>query len=324
MGKIKIPESEYDNIINLYKQGLSQQEIADIYNIHRDTVKRIFNKCGISRKDKPDIFNNLEKEDIVSLYINGETTISIAEKYNVSDETIRRWLNILGIKRRSAKYHVNQNYFDVIDDQNKAYILGLLYADGYNNVKNHCVSITLQEKDKHILESISNLVESDRPLRFVNNSKKNQNWSDCYQLMLTNEHLSKTLENYGVIQAKSLVLQFPHWLDESLLSHFLRGYIDGDGHISKKKSGGGVSLVGTEHFCTAVQNTLKDKLGIESKIYVPKNAKSTRILIINRKSDSKVFLDFIYNDVNLFLKRKFNTYKLKYYNTQDIDNTLIA
>jgi intein-encoded DNA endonuclease-like protein len=324
MGKVKIPESEYDNIINLYKQGLSQQQIADVYGIHRDTVKYIFNKRGISRKDKPDLFNDIEKTDIVSLYMGGETTISIAKKYNVSDETIRRWLDNLGIKRRSTKYHFSYNYFDVIDDQNKAYILGLLYADGYNNVDKHCISITLQEKDKHILESINDLLESDRPLRFVNNHKKNKNWSDCYQLMLTNEHLSKTLEYYGMVQAKSLILKFPSWIDESLLSHFLRGYIDGDGHISKKKSGGGVSLVGTEDFCIAVQSILKDRLGIESKIYIPKNAKNTRTLIVNKKHDSKVFLDFIYNDANLFLTRKFNTYKLKYYNNENINNTLTA
>lgn len=324
MGKVKIQESEYDNIIDLYKQGLNQQQIADMYGIHRDTVQYIFNKRGINRKDKPDLFDNEEKEGIVSLYLRGETTVSIAQKYNVSDETIRRWLGILGIKRRLSKYHVNINYFDTIDDQNKAYILGLLYADGYNNVKKHCVSITLQERDKHILDSISNLVESDRPLRFVNNNAKNPNWSDCYQLMLTNEHISKILEQHGVVQAKSLVLEFPSWLDNNLIPHFLRGYMDGDGTIDKDRAGGGASLVGTESFCIYVQNMLKNNLGIESKIYVPKNAKTTRTLRINKKYDTKVFLDFIYNDANLFLKRKFDIYKLKYYGVANINNTFTA
>ena len=30
------------------------------------------------------------------------------------------------------KYNVNDNYIDIIDNQNKAYILGFLYADGCN------------------------------------------------------------------------------------------------------------------------------------------------------------------------------------------------
>ena len=33
------------------------------------------------------------------------------------------------------KYKLNCNYFDTIDTQEKAYILGILAADGYNNNK---------------------------------------------------------------------------------------------------------------------------------------------------------------------------------------------
>lgn len=42
MGKIKILESEYGNIIDLYKQGYSQYELANKYNVSRDTIKEIF------------------------------------------------------------------------------------------------------------------------------------------------------------------------------------------------------------------------------------------------------------------------------------------
>lgn len=30
------------------------------------------------------------------------------------------------------KYELNENYFNVIDSHEKAYILGFIYADGYN------------------------------------------------------------------------------------------------------------------------------------------------------------------------------------------------
>lgn len=38
--------------------------------------------------------------------------------------------NVVG---RPRKYKLNEHYFDVIESQDQAYILGLLYADG-----NHC------------------------------------------------------------------------------------------------------------------------------------------------------------------------------------------
>lgn len=319
--KKKIKPDEYDNIIKLYCNRVSCNDIAKQYNVHVDTIKVLLRGLGVSAKDKSGQYDGC-KDDIINLYISGLSSCQIAEKYNTTSTTILSWLDKWGISRRSSKYHVNEYYFDMIDDQNKAYLIGLLYADGYNNVKNNSVSITLQERDRHILESFNELIESDRPLRFVNNSKKNKNWSDCYQLMITNEHLSKTLEAYGMVQAKSLVLEFPHWLDKKLYPHFLRGYLDGDGSIDKDLAGGGVSLVGTKSFCKDVQEFLLHDLNVESKMYIPKKSKNTIELRINKKRDSKIFLDYIYQDAILFLKRKFNTYQFKYCNTHNVNNTL--
>lgn len=52
------------------------------------------------------------------------------------------------------KYKLNENYFDKIDIEEKAYFLGLLYADGYIFTlrSNKYVRLQLQKIDKHILE----------------------------------------------------------------------------------------------------------------------------------------------------------------------------
>lgn len=109
--------------------------------------------------------------DIINAYINGETALNISKRYNTHDNTIRRILKnnnveIRGNKITSRKYNVNENYFDNIDTPNKAYILGLLYADGNNHIKNNTVSIALQEEDVEILRLINKEIESDRPLSF--------------------------------------------------------------------------------------------------------------------------------------------------------------
>ena len=57
-------------------------------------------------------------------------------------------------------------------------------------------------------------------------------------------------------------------------------------------------------------------------MYIPKKSKNTIELRINKKRDSKIFLDYIYQDAILFLKRKFNTYQFKYCNTHNVNNTL--
>ncbi len=313
MGKLKIAESEHQNIIDLYKQGWSQPKIAKKYNVCRDTIKEIFKKYNISRKDKPCRFSDDEIKKIKQLYDNGKTSYELAEMYNMSSVNMRRWLHLWGVQMRDSKYTFDEHYFDMIDNQDKAYIMGLLYSDGYHNVKDNTITITLQETDKHILESINSLLNSDRQLRFVNNSAKNPNWSDCYQLSFTSPYTSKVLEAYGLVGAKSLILEFPKWLDKKLYQHFIRGVFDGDGSISKSKYKYNMSIISTESFCSKIQEILSDELGIESRMYISSSLdKPTRTLMIIKKHLNKIFFDWLYKDANLYLKRKYDVYKSKY------------
>ena len=61
----------------------------------------------------------------------------------------------LKIKNMGKKLTKNEDYFNVIDSELKAYLLGYFLADGCitNPTKgNKCISMCLQEKDRYILE----------------------------------------------------------------------------------------------------------------------------------------------------------------------------
>lgn len=79
-----------------------------------------------------------EIDNIIALYQSGKTCLFISKLYNVNDETIRRYLhkNSIVVRNQSdaRKYTLDNNFFDKIDTSEKAYILGLLYADGYNRI----------------------------------------------------------------------------------------------------------------------------------------------------------------------------------------------
>ena len=53
-------------------------------------------------------------------------------------------------------FNVDDNYFNKIDNQNKAYILGLLYADGCNYENTGTIKIDLQIDDEELLDKIKN------------------------------------------------------------------------------------------------------------------------------------------------------------------------
>lgn len=114
-------------------------------------------------------------------------------------------------------------------------------------------------------------------------------------------------------------------MEQDLQRHFIRGYFDGDGHISKAKYKYNMSIVSTKDFCEGVQQIIETQLGLPTHLYISSTIdKPTRTLMLTRKNDCKVFFDWLYKDANLFLKRKYNIYLEKYCNNDlNINNNLI-
>lgn len=279
MGKIKIPKTEYEKIVDMYKHGVSSVEIAKEYDCSYKTILRILEKCNIDR-------------DWNSLRI----------------------------------YTLNEEYFDVVDTPNKAYILGLLYADGYNNTKQNIIRLKLQDVDKHILENIKNELMFNQPLEFIARHNENNNLKDIYGITIHSAHMSMVLDNLGMHQAKSLILTFPDWIDELLIPHFLRGYIDGDGSIYcyTKKMNWNISIVGTKKFCDYIQEIIQNILDVHSYIKLEKRRNDvTCDLRVGGNQQVLKFLNWIYKDADLKMDRKYAKYQqlVQYLN---MNNSLIV
>lgn len=129
-------------------------------------------------------------------------------------------------------HQFNHNYFKTIDTEEKAYILGFLYADGYNSDKQ--VVITQLEQDVDILEKINKALDADNQIKRKLQSTNNK--TVC-RLCYSSIDMCTDLTNLGCFRNKSLACTFPTFLDKSLIRHFIRGYFDGDGcvWIGKRK-----------------------------------------------------------------------------------------
>ena len=173
-----------------------------------------------------------------------------------------------GVSRR--KYYLNETFFDNIDTQDKAYILGFFYADGYN-------------------------------------------YENQWRLLLFSKHICDSLNAIGMTPAKSLTLEFPN-IDPSLYRHFIRGYFDGDGCISLYKhprssiTRVNISMLSTEKFLNKVKEILFDELKINCGIYDIKKNNITKTLSISSVGSCVKFLEWIYQDANLYMQRKYDKY----------------
>jgi hypothetical protein len=246
-----------------------------------------------------------------ALYNTGARLPEIAKLYNVDRHTIGRAFTRNGFATDRKTYHCDEHYFDKIDDQNKAYILGLLWADGCNQPNRNKVILQLQERDEDILEQIREISRNERPLWKSALNDKNPNWQNSMMLVWQSKNISQVLNAYGMVPRKSLVLEFPDWMNETLFSHFIRGYIDGDGSIyySRDKKVARVSMVGTKMFLAIVQD-ICNKIGIKTSMYHKKDYNGPIYTLSTTSNRGTVcFLNWVYDNANLKLQRKYDKYQ---------------
>ena len=119
------------------------------------------------------------------------------------------------------KYNFNRNYFDELKTHEQAYILGFIYADGYN--RGDKLELDQNEERIDILENINKALESNCPIRSYSSGK--------YRLSFNSKKLCLDLTRLGAVRNKSLILTFPKCITDKLMPSFILGYFDGDGCV---------------------------------------------------------------------------------------------
>ena len=139
-------------------------------------------------------------------------------------------------------------------------------------------------------------------------------------------YMSEQLNEKGITPNKSLTIGFPNWLDDSLISHYIRGVYDGDGSVYRAYRNENnlpitVTITATESFCIELKKLCKEKLNIDAGIYDASCHNGiTKVFTLSGRNIAKKFLDWIYQDADLYLQRKYDRY-CDYY---DINNSLSA
>ena len=126
------------------------------------------------------------------------------------------------------KYNVNENYFNSINNNIGAYILGFISADG--GVFNNRLTIAQSgDEGKILLEKIKNKLNSNHTI--LSRKGKKIAHRDAHVLIITSPQIVKDLKNYNIIKNKKYNFKFPDLLDLKYLKPYIRGYFDGDGCV---------------------------------------------------------------------------------------------
>lgn len=81
-------------LIEDYKAGASTYELAELYNVRRNTVRDTLRRAGfdLSAKAKRAALSEEQKAEARRLFASGTTRRELMEMYGVSESTIRRAL----------------------------------------------------------------------------------------------------------------------------------------------------------------------------------------------------------------------------------------
>jgi len=264
------------------------------------------------------------EQEIIKAYQNGDYFRKIEKQYHIDIRTIKNILNKNNIKVKKRiwrKHIINEKYFDSIDSEDKAYFLGLLYADGCVAKSGHNICLTLKNNDKHILEKFAEFVYNSPNNVICDRVSKQKPYNTYSYLNINSSYMCNILRSHGCVSAKSLVLKYPNNLTEDFYSHFIRGYFDGDGSISIKSKI--FSITSTENMCNKIKEILEKNTNSNLQVFKYKNI--FRCVSHGRNNITNI-LNFLYKGSNIYLNRKYELYKkmlaepTPYFDNEEINN----
>ena len=233
-------------------------------------------------------------ETYLKLCKEGKNRKEISEIMGVTLRTVTNYQKITGVKPvyNPRLPNLNEDYFSVIDTEEKAYILGFIYADGYLESNERSLTFNISQKDIDILLKIKKALECGNEIR-------ESSTENCVRLYLSSVKLVSDLKKLGVSRRKSSVIQFPK-MKESLYRHFIRGFFDGDGHIGKRQC---ALVIGSKNFYEGFSKFIKRTFNKE--LY--KNDMGNYYRIQFNRADHEI-IKWMYKDSNIYLDRKYKAY----------------
>jgi len=238
-----------------FDDDITVEEIAKEQNISTYQVYERFKHFGLESKRPRG--SNLTGDDIsqiVKLHAEDQAPREIEENLGISSSTVRKVLKKLGIESRSLseamnlalsrgrdknRNSINANIkLDFFEQMtvDLAWFLGAVCSDGsigfnYGPNKTTC-SFSLASIDRDFVEKLGALVGLS-PSKSMSSTYDTPIWT----LRCSNKHFVNHLKGLGIHSNKSSTVTIPEAIPPELIRHFIRGYFEGDGCVSKTSKG---------------------------------------------------------------------------------------
>ena len=235
-----------------------------------------------------------QKKQIIDVFNSGMECRNIPNYMGVSNRSVARVLSEASVNtKRKNRYTLDESYFDVINSTKKAYLLGLMAADGCVTKTNY---IAFESIDIELTKILIDELQYSGEMRTI----KPGIYKSHYRINFSSQRLAKALSKYGVVTGRMFTGDFYFPRQSKYLAAYLLGYFDGDGcaYVNKGRSGGLVCIVGAWEFSYELVRLLNMGSVQEHQL------KKVYYWRIYSREHIEAFYNFVYSDSSLGLQRK--------------------
>lgn len=255
------------------------------------------------------------KQKIIKDYQNNISLRNLEKKYNVSRSTISLYLEREGIKKIKGnhyrKYFHDEDFFEKIDSEEKAYWLGFMFADGYivDNEKRYgqdAFGLTLAKDSIDSLEKFKKSIKATNPITWDTSKKGSQPQG---RLLMRSQKTVNDLIDKGCIKQKSLILQPPKNIPDVLIRHFIRGFFDGDGSLikyerTKNSIAYSINITSTYEMVKWIKQVFQ--IG---QIFPEKRREQTWYFTVGGNQQVIKLYHYLYDEATIWMDRKYNRFQ---------------
>lgn len=257
----------------------------------------------ISIRDKSNYILKHQLTDTIKHAIKVYKRASVARMCYVKVSSFGHLLNNLNIQKTDKPFtsvrdqHVYNPF--ISSTPTSAYLLGYILGDGNINVRrDNYYTVNIASKDYTHIRQMACIFGGN-----INITKNTKGAFTCWSINIVDQTVCHSLLELGIKPRKSTE---PSNIDYAWIgcnfNHFIRGLIDSDGCICRKKNSLYIEIAGHESYIKQISDMMPASWGIY---------KNDNIFVIAKRGNSKDKLDFysyLYKDATIWLQRKRDKY----------------
>ena len=301
MAQHRWTEQEIADLMRLYPdKSVSLACLEQHFGRRKGTIKQHARRLGLRRP--PHEWSENDIADLIQMYTNEDISREqMIVRFDCTWKIICHKAAAFGLRRPHPNTcGVVRDYFHVIDNDEKAYWLGFIAADGTvdDRLRRYSLTIDLQPRDLHWLRRFRDTLAPGAAIT--------QHSERSYSVSIGSKELVGDIVRLGIGRRKSYHLTWPT-VPEQFATTFLLGYFDGDGSFTPRTGRRDYQwlLLGTLDFLRVAREYIQKYVGVALKEPVRAHKRtSPHLYRISANGPRAPIIDRILNASGLGLPRK--------------------